>query len=199
MSWTPGTTLLILRNTHAWADFTSASSASSTWRARLFSGDTWWVIVWCRSQRGSINKHYRLENCSCVFMIFFLHKSLIIGFFGFDRQSVCGSILQEMRCTEKELYLFLRLTAKRIRSDLNILFKKKNYFYFLLFSFQSLQFIHEEIFFIFMYIYKPFFCRFTARTCVYLPNFSWTTKHCTTTWNLFSSMSWLKPTTPAAI
>lgn len=194
MSWTPGTTLLILRNTHAWADFTSASSASSTWRARLFSGDTWWVIVGCRSQRGSINKHYRLENCSCVFMIFFLHKSLIIGFFGFDRQSVCGSILQEMRCTEKELYLFLRLTAKRIRSDLNILL---NLFFFKTFFFLVFAVYTRRDFF--FYIYKPFFCRFTARTCVYLPNFSWTTKHCTTTWSLFSSMSWQKPTTPAAI
>lgn len=38
--------------------------------------------------------------------------------FGFDRQSVCGSILPEMRCTEKEPYLFLRWTAKKIRSDL---------------------------------------------------------------------------------
>lgn len=33
---------------------------------------------------------------------------------------MCGSILQEMRCTEKDLYLFLKLMAKRIRSELKM-------------------------------------------------------------------------------
>lgn len=33
-----------------------------------------------------------------------------------------------------------------------------------------------------------FFCRFIAKTCVCLPNCSWTTKHCTTTWSRSSSM-----------
>lgn len=36
------------------------------------------------------------------------------------RPSVCGSILQEMRCTEKGLYLCLKLTARRIRSDFKV-------------------------------------------------------------------------------
>lgn len=38
----------------------------------------------------------------------------IIVFFLF-RLSVCGSILQEMKCTEKALYQCLKLMAKKIR------------------------------------------------------------------------------------
>ena len=45
-SWTPGTTHPILRSMHVWVAFTSVNSASSTWRARPSSGDTWWAAKW---------------------------------------------------------------------------------------------------------------------------------------------------------
>ena len=100
------------------------------------------------------------------------------------RPSVCGSILQEMRCTGKGLYLCLKSMAKRIRSDFTMFAR-----------------FHPSCFIKASSVKQPpqnkqtnkikctiFSLRSTARTCVYLPSFSWTTKLCTTMWSLFSSM-----------
>lgn len=83
-------------------------------RRHMVSGDVILKMV-------RLNKKHVWETANdsvCRFFFSFLNKEFIIAFFGFNRQNVCGSILQEMRCTEKEPYLFLRWMAKKIRSDL---------------------------------------------------------------------------------
>lgn len=76
-SWTPGTTHPILRSMHVWVDFMSVNSASSTWRARPFSGDTWWAA------KLNFTIHPNCQAKYCWAKVLFRIFKLYIRFFCF--------------------------------------------------------------------------------------------------------------------